>query len=233
MKNKIVLPKIFDKETWEKMGSKPEWEQHIGKPRISYSQINTWTNTSYEKYPKYAYITENFLGVPKNIPEAFGEFGGVVEDYICYRKNDFGLKTSETKTLDKIKPLGTFQVPILLEFEGFVLIGYIDDRNDKILRDYKTASNSSKEQYLNGDYKQLHIYALDDLLNKGKLVSKLEVVIIERLGNAFNGGGLSVGNEIWKKEFKPTKEELLEMRDKVQSITEEISEYYKVFLKMT
>ncbi|MEX0598709.1 MAG: hypothetical protein WD512_19655 [Candidatus Paceibacterota bacterium] len=229
----IELPAIFTEEVWKDMGEVADWKKHIGKPRVSYSQINTWTNMSYEKEPKQAYIREKFLGIPKMIPEAFGQFGDAVEDYICFKKNEWGFSQTELDTLNKIKPLGTFQTPILIDFETFVLIGYLDDSNKTTIRDYKTASNSSKEQYLNGEYKKLHIYALDWLLNKGKMPKKLEVVIIERNGNAFGGGALTVGGQIWVKDFKPTEEELLTMKKLIIDTVSEISDYYKVFKKFT
>ena len=70
------------------------------------------------------------------------------------------------------------------------------------------------------------------IVNKKPLPKVLEVVIIERLGNAFNGEGLSVGKEIWTKQFPVVKKELLEMQKYVQKTTEQISDYYKVFKKL-
>jgi len=103
-----------------------------------------------------------------------------------------------------------------------------------LIRDYKTASDKSRAKYYEPTYKQLDIYALETLKSKG-FIPELELCIIERTGNAFNGGGreaLKVGKEIWWHTVKTDKTRLKKIEKGIRETVKEISEYYKVFLKM-
>ncbi len=224
--SKIILPRTI------------EDGDHKGKYYISYSQIKLWHDAkgfSTGLMGRMEYIRSYFLG--EEYPDfGWAEFGDDVEDYVCEKKGADKFTDEEKAVMDKITPLGNFQVPIAMDFGDFIFTGYKDDTNDdeSIVRDYKTASARSKEQYYTDKYKQLDLYALDTLRKTGKLPEKLEVVIIERLGNAFRGGRgvLTVGNEIWTVE-KEVKEERIEAMEKlILDTTQEISDYYQTFLEL-
>ena len=135
MKNNIVLPRTDDE----------------GNYYISYSQIKNWNSDKSFNLGilgKLEYILQYFFG------EDFGdmgwaEFGKDVEDYITERKQASKFNDTEKKTLESIETLGVYQQQIKIDFDGFYLLGYIDDMNvDRThIRDYKTASLNSSKQY--------------------------------------------------------------------------------------
>lgn len=220
--SKLVLPRINDK----------------GQYTISYSQIKLWHDLkgfSTGLLGKFEYIRSYMMG--ETYPDVgWAQFGIEVEDYVCERKHADKFTEQERAVMEKIVPLGNFQVPIDIDFKDFRFIGYKDDANDdeSILRDYKTASVKSKEQYYGDGYKQLNLYALDTKKKSGKLPNELQVTVIERLGNAFRGGRdvLSVGENVWEiqKEIDPVA--IDSMEDLIVNTAREISEYYAIYLEM-
>lgn len=210
-----------------------------GKPRISYSQYLLWKekksfNLNVEGWKEY--IVNYFLGY--EFPDkGWGEFGHNVEDYICNKNNPNNCFNSlERKTLDKIKPLGVFQREFEIDFGEFVLFGIIDDSLEDLswLRDYKTGSENSKEKYYKDDYCQLDFYAMYAIQQTG-IIPKLELVIIERKGNVMFSGGrekLSVGSKIWNLDIETNKERLENLKQDLFKTVQEISEYYKIYLKI-
>lgn len=232
-----------------------------GKSYISYSQIKSWNaakgfNTG--ALGKYEYMYSYFFG--ERWPDmGWAEFGQDVEDFICYHKAPNVLEMDEERKakgeklltdvfasfdakekgiMKKIKPLGTFQKEIKIDFGGFYLLGYIDDATADFshLRDYKTCSKNSSQQYYEDDYYQLDLYALWVLQETGKLPKKLEVCMIERAGNCFRGGGrgaLSVKGEIWYHERKTGQDRLEYLEGYIRDTAQDISKHYKAFLSLT
>jgi len=218
-----------------------------GRPRISYSQLNSWTSKSafrginiggqeVTQSGKHGYILERMVGYeypPDPAKESFAPFGDKVEDAIC--EQDFsGFTDREANVLKSIKPLGVFQKPVEIDFGDFVLTGFIDDCNKTPtkLRDYKTASVNSAKKYYTDEYKQLEIYALERYKRTGKLPTSLEVCVIERIGNPFRGEELKVGDNVWYIEREISKQILDDVEEWVVENTREIAEYYETFLKM-
>ena len=220
--SKIVLPRVNDQ----------------GQQTISYSQIKLWHDEkgfSTGLMGRMEYIRSYMLG--EEYPDwGWGQFGTEVEDYICERKGADLFTDAEKATMEKVVPLGNFQVPIAIDFGDFIFTGYKDDANDdeSILRDYKTASARSKEQYYGDGYKQLDLYALDTFKKTGKLPDELQVTIIERNGNAFRGGRevLTVGENIWEVQREVDKVRIDSMENLIVETAKEISEYYKVFKEL-
>jgi len=209
-----------------------------GKPRISYSQYKLWKdlnsfNLGVDGWKEY--IVNYFLGF--RFPDkGWGEFGRDVEDYVCTRKGKEKFKSLERKTLDKIKPLGTFQKEIEVDFGEFVLFGYIDDCKEdlSVIRDYKTASKSSKEKYYSSDFCQLDFYAMFAIQETGE-IPDLEVVIIERKGNCMFSGGrekLSVGTNIWTNPIYTDLDRIEHLKEDLTSVVHEISDYYNLYLSL-
>lgn len=223
MQDKIVLPRQ-DKD---------------GNYYVSYSALKAWTekkgfNTG--RLGKEEFIRNYFFGEIYPDTNGFATFGSQVEDYICGKpeaKEHFTAK--EKETLDKITPLGVFQHEFKLQFDNFYVKGFIDDLTPdyKLLRDYKTASENSKAKYYEDDYNQLDIYALAIQQDFG-FIPQLEVAVIERIGNGFRGGRdvMTVGEQIWYIPRTTTEAKLLELKEYIINTTKEISDYYKVFLKL-
>ena len=208
-----------------------------GVPYISYSQANLWSdvkgyNTGMDG--KIEYMLIYFYKV--NFPDVgFGGFGGKVGTAL--EEGDFSaFSTSEIDTLRKVERLDIFEKEIRIPFDGFYLVGYIDTCTEdlKYIKDYKTASHSSKEKYYTDDYKQLMIYAKGVHCEKGYYPERMNVEIIERKGNAFNGGidALSLGENIWIVEKEISAEKIEEVAKYVEKTALEISEYWSVWKKI-
>ena len=167
----------------------------------------------------------------------WAQFGSEVEDYIWERKHDDKFTDMEKVVLESIEPLGVFQKEILIEYDGFGVLGYIDDatKNFKHIRDYKTCSKNSSKKYYEEDYYQLDLYAMWVEQAFGYLPDTLEVLMIERIGNPFKGGGrdvLQVGMESWS-HFRHTNRERLDwLREDIRRTAHEISRAWEVYQKM-
>lgn len=241
-KNKIILPKTLQQKDIDFLTQgkgNPEWEKFIGKPKISYSDINLFLDSTYSSNPIRDYVLQQFLKVPSVIHSSFGEFGHAMEDYICKRENNYGFTEPELKVLEQIEPLGTYQTGFLIDFNDFSLVGLTDDMcfedcNEKVIRDYKSASESSylKRYADKKNNLQLNIYALEWMENKGIIPHRMELVTVERKGNPFKSEKLTVGENIWTKEYIVTKEELLILKQQIIDTVNLISEYYKIFTKI-
>ena len=217
-----------------------------GIPYISYSQWTSWNaikgfNTGLPG--RYEYMLSYFFG--QEWPDmGWAQFGNEVEDYICERKGAENFDDSERATLERIEPLGLFQHEFLLEFDGFGLLGFIDDASPggetadsafKKIRDYKTCSENSSKKYYGEDYYQLDIYAMWVQQRLGRLPEELEVVMVERTGNPFRGGGrdvLKVGGQIWYHQRQTSPERIHFLREDIARTAKEISEAWMVYQKM-
>lgn len=209
-----------------------------GKPRVSYSQVKAFNelksfNLGVEG--KLEYMISYFFG--RTFPDiGWGQFGEEVESYISVREGEDKFTNAEKEVLNKIQPLEVQADKFSIDYGEFEFFGIIDDRlaDWSKIRDYKTASKNSKKQYETDDYKQLDIYALAGVEKTG-IIPELEVCVIERNGNANFGGGrqaLTVGKEIWYIPKKTSEERLDMIKKDIFKTVIEISDYYKMFLKL-
>lgn len=209
-----------------------------GKPRISYSQVKLFNeaksfNLGIEGVLEY--MATYFLGY--TFPDiGWGQFGEEVESYIAKRENADKFTETEKKTLNDIETLELQSDKFSIDYGQFELYGIIDDRSTDWtkIRDYKTASKNSAKQYYEDDYVQLDLYALKAVEVTG-IIPELEVCVIERKGNANFGGGrdaLTVGDNVWYISKKTNEERLERLKKEVFRTVVEISEYYKLYLKL-
>lgn len=207
-----------------------------GIPYLSSTQIDKFTelksfNLKVEgvlEYILHYFLKEKFEDI------GWAEFGHDVEEAIVTK--DYGKFTSqEVETLEKIEVFDKTQYEVRINFDDFYLKGYIDTIDAELtkLKDYKTASATSKDKYYKDEYVQILYYGIGIKEQTGNY-PEMEVEIIERNGNAFRGGrpALSVGKEIWRVKKELTEEKEKELREYIQKIANEISEYYQVFLKL-
>jgi len=197
-----------------------------GQYTTSYSQISTWRKS------KKDYIREYFFG-DRQTDNPYFAFGSKVGEGL--EKGDFSKFTlAEKETLSKVERLDFFEKYIEIPFEGFKLIGYIDtvDEGLNYLIDYKTGTQDKIPVYKEDDYLQLKLYAAAIKQETGKLPKKAKVILIERLGNPYKGEDMLVGEGLWEIPNKITKADVDRATEIVQQSAEEISEYYKVFLKL-
>jgi hypothetical protein len=217
----------------------PRVDSKTGTPYMSYSQYTLWKDTdsfNLKTLGKTEYMIQYFFGKDFG-DQGWAQFGTEVEDYICNRESAQAFSDSERETLEKVIPLGNYQVDLFVDMGGFSLKCYIDDSTPdlKILRDYKTGSKNSVQKYYKEDYDQVDLYAGAVKRSTGVMPELIQVVMVERKGNCMFGGGrekLTVGNEIWNIErtVDPKKVEAVENR--VIEAAKEISKYYGVFLKL-
>lgn len=225
----IFLPKVY------KGGN----EKFVGKPMISWSQIETWNskqgfNTGLQGNMEY--ILKYFSGA--SFPDmGWGTFGSETEDYICLKTQADKFNDEEKAVLDTIKPLGVFQQEVLVDFGDFVVLGYIDDATPdfKKIRDYKTKSESSKKDLHEDKKHQLELYALWVEQEYG-FVPEAEYCVIERLGGAecMKGGGrdvLKIGSQIWYEPYTIEEGRLEQTKKLVRDTVAEISSFYRTYVK--
>lgn len=215
-----------------------------GKPRISYSQVTSWRAlTGFNEVEvegrlkkiagTSAYILQYFFGYPfpPSPMDIYAPFGQKVEDAIC-EQNFNGFDQEETRILKTIQPIGVFQKEVEIDFGDFCLLGYIDDTDEDqlYLRDYKTASKSSKSKYYGNDYLQLDVYALDKLFKEDTPPEKMEVCIILRGGSHLKPPLTVKGVEYVDRKISIVNMKMAEaiVRDTVR----EISESYELFLEI-
>lgn len=251
----INLVGEYTEEIWKRGGSKKEHKKFIGKGYVSWSQIETFNddkgfNTGL--LGEYEWLLNKISKVEFD-DMGWGQFGSEVEAYTTLRdKKDLSkcdpqsvedfkkalitLKDHEKEVLNKIEPLGVFQDEICYYVEelDIIVLGYIDDRTKetkdktvKKVRDYKTKSESSKEDLHKPKKHQIEIYVLG-LQQRGLTVESAEYCIIERLGGyqCMQGGGrevLSVGERIWYEPYSFTSERLQETHNLIVDTVKRMS----------
>jgi len=192
-----------------------------GNSFLSYSQISLFLKDK-EEYKNRYIIREPFKS------NAYIDFGLKVDDALV--KNDFSLFTkSEVNTLSKVTRLDLFQKKIIINFEGFYIIGFIDScSNDfKELIDYKTGGKNKENEYKKDEYNQLNYYAIGIHQEVGYYPDKLSVEFIRREGNLYRGERLKVSNEEpIKIDFKVDQKYLVELYNETINIANEIETFY-------
>lgn len=246
---RIKLPKLY----------KGDNKQFQGKPMISFSQVETWNdkkgfNTGL--LGKYEYMRKYFMG--ETYPDmGWGQFGNETEAFVTLHDKQpheleqlppedreallsamANFNADEKKFLKTIKPLGNFQTEVIIDFDSFILLGYIDDHSDdyKHLRDYKTKSESGMKKLKSPSNYQLDVYSLYCMRELDIMPERAEYTVIERLGGlaCMKGGGrnsLSVGNQVWTVEREITKERLKETENLILKTAKDISDHWKTFQK--
>jgi hypothetical protein len=207
---------------------------------ISYSQYSSWKsasgfNTGFDG--NIEYMLSYFFGM-RFADAGWALFGEQVEGYVTERLYGEFFTQQEKDVMATITPLGVFQHEVrFFILPNVYILGFIDDATPDFskIRDYKTASKSSKSRYFTPDYKQLDIYAMYVEEVTGNL-PEAEVCIIERKGNVFGKVDarqlLSVGNFV---EYVPrtiTKERCDQVRLDLIKTVSEISDAYKLYLKL-
>jgi len=210
----LVLPRV-DKE---------------GKCYLSYSQHSKWKKSK-KDYIKSYFFGEKFTG------NAYTDFGSLIGEALEH--NDFSAFTKKEQTLLKrVTRLDEFERTIKLEMDGFYVLGYIDTNDLKIglekdtvetLVDYKTGDMTKVDVYEADDYDQLAIYAAAIEQEQGVLPKQAYVELIERVGNAFRGEDLALGNEVVQIPQDITPKRIKAVKADVQKVATDISNYYRVF----
>lgn len=197
-----------------------------GNSYISYSQHSKW------KYSKKDYIKSYFFG-ERFEGNAYTDFGSKIGEAL--ENNDFSAFDSvEVKTLKKVTRLDEFEREIKWNLDGFYVKGYIDtnDKDCKILIDYKTGDLNKVATYEDDKYDQLAIYAGAIAQETGTLPEQAHVELIERTGNAFRGEDLALGKEVVSIPQDITPKKIEKVKKEVIKVATEIADHYAVFNKM-
>ena len=193
---------------------------------ISYSQHSKW------KYSKKDYFKSYFFG-EKFTGNAYTDFGSKIGEAL--ENNDFSaFDKVEIKTLKKVTRLDEFEREIKWNLDGFYVMGYIDtnDKDCKILIDYKTGDLNKVATYEDDKYDQLAIYAGAIAQETGTLPEQAHVELIERTGNAFRGEELALGKEVVSIPQDVSPKKIEKVRKEVIKVATEIADHYAVFNKM-
>nr|DAI89517.1 MAG TPA: hypothetical protein [Caudoviricetes sp.] len=258
----IILPGQYTEEIWKRGGSVPQHEKYIGKYYTSWSSIESFNDKSGFNtglLGEFEYILNKFSGI--KFPDlGWGQYGSETEAYITLRDrkdlSDIDEKVQqefkealinfsdrEKKLLDQIEPLGVFQTEICYYIEeiDIILLGYVDDHSPivngkiKMLRDYKTKSESSKKDLHDPKKHQIEGYVLG-FNQKGYEVENAEYCIIERNGGreCMQGGGresLSVGDRIWYEKYNWDEARLKVTHQMIIDTAKRISSLYSTYKK--
>lgn len=197
-----------------------------GRYLISYSQINSFLTNKKDYFKSY------FYSQPIEFT-AYIDFGSKVGEAL--EKNDFsGFTKSEQKVLKKVPRLDEFERKITYHYNEFDVIGFIDTNKKDLSKtyDYKTGTKTKIKEYQSAKYIQPYIYALGLQQEHGVVPDEVGVILIERIGNAFKGEPLVLGEEIWEIPLEMNQKKLHDTENMVYRTAIEISNYYKAFLKM-
>lgn len=230
-KIKLTLPKIYDNPSGIE-----KFEKHVGKPKISYSQIDSWNNPLY----KGQYIENYFLGMPSS-GNIFAEFGTKVGEWL-EKEEESDLSFDDLSVLGKVgRPGGCeYEREIVVERpSGYVIQGFIDrtrsgewDNESQLeVVDFKTGNIEKKESfYASEDYQQTTLYT-HALLEEGEKVIWSGVVMLGRKGNGSEKSPIRLSGEIKDIETPYSKARADKFLKKCDKTVKDISEYYKVYLK--
>lgn len=231
-KSKIVLPRVYSNKDEGVSGRFP---QHEGRPKISYSQYNSWCEDAY----RGAYIGKYFLGVP-DPGNIFTDFGGYVGEYLEKGVDDSGyLDAEDLKWLDTVeKPENAeYEREVILDLVDFVTQGFIDQNwmtpEGMIVKDFKTGGDKKVADYASDDYQQTTLYC-KSLVEEGETIADSCVELLPRKGNKLDkladhpmrivGEGIPIPT--------PYSEERAEkFIKKLTKVTIDISEHFKCYTK--
>lgn len=233
----IILPKIYNNE-----GGK--YPQYKGKYKLSYSQYTSWRDIKYRD----SYILQYFFGVQVKSPfEIFATYGTHCGEYIETKGGKVGdlLSTADKTILDSLEypknstyedeivfPVKDTKGEILFVIQGFIdRAEYLGDNKVGIL-DYKTGNADKKvEEYGSLSYGQTTLYALCKE-TEGYSVEYSKVVLLGRKGNGRVGHPLRLDGQVIDINTPYSKERADNVIKDMTKVAREISDYYKVLLKL-
>ena len=233
MENKLVLPKKYK-------AREERFEKYNGMEKLSYSQIGSFTDDLY----KNDYIRQYMFGIPSE-GSIWTEFGSAVGEYI-ETNGEICSDLLNEESIAALKEIprpekAAYEYPIAVVVDtpegDLVIEGYIDELEyvsdtEVIVRDFKTGNIDKKvEQYASPEYQQTTLYSYHMETEGYKVVDSC-VLLLSRKGNGRAGHPVRLEN---KSKHIPTpysRERAEKYFDKVRKTAKEISDMYKVFLKL-
>lgn len=203
-----------------------------GKPYLSYGQIDLWLRSKREYIRRY-FFGEKFHG------NSFTIFGNLVGESLEH--NDYtSFTVEEQEFLSHIIRYDEFERRIVWDLGEFEVVGYVDTNtapgNNGVERviDYKTGEiDKQRDYYASDDYLQLVIYAGALYQEFGVPPKSCVIALIGREGNPWKRNDpLRLTLEVEYIEKNITRTRIKEVEDLIRKVAEEISQYYKIYLKL-
>lgn len=226
--NEIILPKLYLNDA---SGNYP---QHVNKYKLSYSQYTSWKDPLY----KSDYIRQYFLGERSGagIYALFGSAcGGYFEDLTI---DSQWLSAEDVKVLKKLERPNNakYEGEIVLDRGSYVIQGFIDQEfmvGDKLfIKDLKTGNVDSKVKFYGGpEYQQTTIYSHARKL-EGFDIGYSGVMLLGRKGNGGQYGPLRLSGVIEHIATPYSEERAKKALASIDAAVFEISNAYKLFLKL-
>lgn len=191
-----------------------------GNSYLSYSCISTFLKDK-EQFIKTYILKEPFIG------NEYTEFGNKVGKAL--ELNDYSNFTeSESNVLKQITRLDIFEQKMLLNFDLFYMVGYIDTCSLDLTKiiDYKTGGYGKHINYESLDYTQLCYYALGIRQETGIRVKDASVEFITRGRNfdVFNCNPIKINIDISEQRLKQVYYDTIK-------IAKEIEIFYENYLQ--
>lgn len=234
--SKLILPRIYESD-------KEEFQEYVGLPKISYSQINSWNDSQYQK----DYIRQYFFGEEQDAG-AYALYGSACGEYLEHKGQELDyenplLNAEDKETLDKlvdndavyedeiVYPVTDSKGNILFVIQGFIDKAKYDGKKIQVI-DFKTANIAKKRDFYGGDeYNQTVLYAgAKEAL--GYKVDYCGVTMLGRKGNAFRGEELHLTGETEDVDTPYSKTRFNNFIKYATKTAKEISEHYQVLLKV-
>lgn len=227
MQEEVKLPKVYD----DPFGNYP---QHKGKPKISYSQYNSFVSSEY----RGTYFSNYFMGIPDE-GNIFSEFGGKCGEW--WEKEECSdLSEADIAVLKKHldRPEGArYEVEVVIDRGHYVIQGFIDrelEVKPKFLEilDLKTGNHKDKPAYYaSEEYQQTTMYCYQRI-QEGYSIHYSGVKLLERKGNGAEKYPLKLSGEVEDIPTKYSKERAEKFLEKMDETVLEISKYYQAYLRL-
>lgn len=202
----------------------PKKDKH-GNSRLSYSQIECFKRSKKDFIDRYI-LQKPFISNP------YIDFGSKVGNAISSGDcKDF--YNEEIESLSKVTTLDAFEKRVILKYEDFYLVGFIDSISNDLLTliDYKTGGVGKEVKYMSDDYNQLAIYSLAIRQEFGITPKNASVEFITRDGNPYRGTELTVSNtDIIKIPVDVSEKRLVKVYNEVYHTAKRIEEFYDNYL---
>lgn len=235
MTNKLILPRTLNT-------TDPKYIHLNSKPKLSYSQISSWTDPSYH----FDYIKQYFykIQLPQGIfAQAGTDFGTMVEWIGKGRIGDKPLP--EILTLENVeevankveyKPNSVYEDLIIVDCGDFVIEGFADKityyEDDKEIEtlDYKTGNIDKPDKYLSPKYMQTRLYSYEKE-NLGYKIKDCSVKLYGRKGNGSEKSPIRLTGEVLDIPTPYNRNDVEKYLKYVGTVAKDISDHYKTYLK--
>lgn len=229
----LLLPKQYK-------AREARYEKYNGMQKLSYSQVGSFTDPLY----KNDYIRQYMFGIPSE-GGIFAVYGSQCGEFWETNGKVVGdmLSESDIEVLNKLpmpKKDTHYEYPIAVVVDtpegNLVMEGYVDqlviEGKDAIVTDLKTGNISKKVDFYGGeDYQQTTLYSYH-METEGYNIRESKVLLASRKGNGFAKYPLRLDGPIIEIPTPYSRERAEKYFEKVRKTAKEISDLYKVYLKI-